>query len=83
MAGVAEFTMGFGLLWSPLIRRLSAVALIVIFTAAVYPFGRIDLVGHALIMGRAVALHPVHKLHELRVRARARAAHISLAEPSR
>jgi hypothetical protein len=51
MAGVAEFTMGFGLLWTPLIRRLSAVALIVIFTAAVYPFGRIDLVGHALIMG--------------------------------
>jgi hypothetical protein len=51
MAGVAEFTMGFGLLWTPLIRRLSAVALIIIFTAAVYPFGRIDLVGHALIMG--------------------------------
>ena len=51
MAGVAEFTMGFGLLWTPLIRRLSAVALLVIFTAAVYPFGRVDLVGHALIMG--------------------------------
>lgn len=51
MAGVAEFTMGFGLLWTPLIRRLSAIALIVIFTTAVYPFGRIDLVGHALIMG--------------------------------
>ena len=51
MAGVAEFTMGFGLLWTPLIRRLSAMALIIIFTAAVYPFGRIDLVGHALIMG--------------------------------
>lgn len=51
MAGVAEFTMGFGLLWTALIRRLSALALIVIFTAAVYPFGRIDLVGHALIMG--------------------------------
>ena len=51
MAGVAEFTMGFGLLWTPLIRRLSAISLLVIFTAAVYPFGRIDLVGHALIMG--------------------------------
>ncbi len=51
MAGVAEFTMGFGLLCTPLIRRLSAIALLVIFTAAVYPFGRIDLVGHALIMG--------------------------------
>jgi len=51
MAGVAEFTMGFGLLWTAMIRRLSAVALLIIFTAAVYPFGRIDLVGHALIMG--------------------------------
>jgi hypothetical protein len=51
MAGVAEFTMGFGLLWTSLIRRLSAVALLIIFTTAVYPFGRIDLVGHALIMG--------------------------------
>jgi len=51
MAGVAEFTMGFGLLWTPLIRRLSAISLIIIFTMAVYPFGRIDLVGHALIMG--------------------------------
>ena len=40
MAGVAEFTMGFGLLWTPLVRRLSAIALFVIFNAAVYPFGR-------------------------------------------
>jgi hypothetical protein len=50
MAGVAEFTMGFGLLWTALIRRLSAITLFVIFNAAVYPFGRMDLVGHALIM---------------------------------
>ncbi|WP_243371110.1 hypothetical protein [Microvirga solisilvae] len=50
MAGVSEFTLGFGLLWSPLVRRLSAVSLLVIFFTAVYPFGRIDLVGHAMIM---------------------------------
>ena len=56
MAGVAEFTMGFGLLWTALIRRLSAVALFVIFNAAVYPFGRMDLVGHALIMAVIVAI---------------------------
>jgi hypothetical protein len=62
MAGVAEFTMGFGLLWTPLVRRLSAIALLIIFTAAVYPFGRIDLVGHALIMGTLVAIvaDPAH-----------------------
>jgi hypothetical protein len=56
MAGVAEFTMGFGLLWTALIRRLSALALFVIFNAAVYPFGRLDLVGHALIMAVIVII---------------------------
>ena len=60
MAGVAEFTMGFGLLWTPLVRRLSAVALFVIFNAAVYPFGRIDLIGHALIMAVIVAIAADH-----------------------
>ena len=56
MAGVAEFTMGFGLLWTALIRRLSALALFVIFNMAVYPFGRLDLVGHALIMAVTVII---------------------------
>jgi uncharacterized protein (DUF305 family) len=56
MAGVAEFTMGFGLLWTALIRRLSALTLFIIFNAAVYPFGRMDLVGHALIMAVIVAI---------------------------
>jgi hypothetical protein len=67
MAGVAEFTMGFGLLWTPLVRRLSAVALFIIFNAAVYPFGRIDLVGHALIMAIIVAIAADHtrELHFL------------------
>lgn len=61
MAGVAEFTMGFGLLWTPLVRRLSAVALFVIFNAAVYPFGRMDLVGHALIMAIIIAIAADHR----------------------
>ena len=67
MAGVAEFTMGFGLLFTPLIRRLSAVALFIIFNAAVYPFGRIDLIGHALIMAIivAIAADPVREIHFL------------------
>ncbi len=60
MAGVAEFTMGFGLLWTPLVRRLSAISLFIIFNAAVYPFGRIDLVGHALIMAVIVAIAADH-----------------------
>jgi hypothetical protein len=60
MAGVAEFTMGFGLLWTPLVRRLSAIALFVIFNAAVFPFGRIDLIGHALIMAIIVSIAADH-----------------------
>lgn len=56
MAGVAEFTMGFGLLWTALIRRLSALALFLIFNMAVWPFGRLDLVGHALIMAVIVII---------------------------
>ncbi len=60
MAGVAEFTMGFGLIWTPLVRRLSAIALFVIFNAAVYPFGRIDMIGHALIMAIIVAIAADH-----------------------
>ena len=60
MAGVAEFTMGFGLLWTPLVRRLSAIALFVIFNAAVWPFGRVDLIGHGLIMAIVLAVAADH-----------------------
>lgn len=60
MAGVAEFTMGFGLIWTPLVRRLAAIALFIIFNAAVYPFGRVDLIGHALIMAIIVAIAADH-----------------------
>ena len=61
MAGVAEFTLGFGLLATPLVRRLSAIGLLLIFTSAVYPFGRIDMIGHALIMMIIVAIAVDHK----------------------
>ena len=60
MAGVAEFTLGFGMIWTPLVRRLSAFALFIIFNAAVYPFGRTDLIGHALIMAVIVAIAADH-----------------------
>ncbi|MFD2262849.1 hypothetical protein ACFSM5_08115 [Lacibacterium aquatile] len=60
MAGVAEFTMGFGLLWTPLIRRLSAITLLLIFTAAVWPFGRIEIIGHGLIMAILLAVGSDH-----------------------
>jgi hypothetical protein len=50
MSGVAEFAMGFGLLWTPLTRRFSALALILIFGSAIIIFGRMDLIGHSLII---------------------------------
>ncbi|MEE1609654.1 hypothetical protein [Microvirga sp. CF3016] len=70
MAGVAEFTLGFGLLWTPLVRRLSAVSLLLIFFTAVYPFGRIDLVGHALIMAALflVAADPCREARAITVK---------------
>lgn len=82
MAGVAEFTMGFGLIWTPLVRRLSAITLFLIFNAAVYPFGRIDLVGHALIMAIivAIAADPEREVHFLpRIRQALAAVPASLA----
>jgi hypothetical protein len=56
MAGVAEFTLGFGLLWTPLVRRLSAAALFVLMFAAVYPFGRVDMIGHATILAALLVI---------------------------
>lgn len=82
MAGVAEFTLGFGLLGTPLVRRLSAIALFVIFNAAVWPFGRIDLVGHALIMAIivAIAVDPTKELHFIPfIRTKARMVPVGLA----
>jgi hypothetical protein len=68
MAGVAEFTLGFGLLATPLMRRLSALGLLLIFTLAVFPFGRVDFIGHALIMMMIVAIAVDHtrELHFLK-----------------
>ena len=56
MAGVAEFTLGFGLLWTPLIRRLSAAALFLLMFSAVYPFGRVDMIGHATILAALLVI---------------------------
>lgn len=49
-AGVVEFTLAFGLLWTPLVRRLSALVLTAMFISAVGPFGMIDAVGHLMII---------------------------------
>lgn len=67
MAGVAEFTLSFGLLRTPLVRRLSSVALLVILPTAVWPFGRVDMIGHALIVSTLllIAVDPERQLRVL------------------
>ena len=49
-AGVIEFACAFGLLWTPLVRRLSALALLFVFISAILPFGKLDAVGHLMII---------------------------------
>jgi hypothetical protein len=49
-AGVVEFSLAFGLLWTPLVRRLSALVLAAMFVGAVFEFGKIDAIGHLLIV---------------------------------
>jgi hypothetical protein len=49
-AGVVEFSLALGLLWSPLVRRLSALVLIAMFASAILPFGKIDAIGHSMII---------------------------------
>jgi hypothetical protein len=49
-AGVIEFTLAFSLLWTPLVRRVSAIILAAMFIAATFEFGRLDVIGHAPIV---------------------------------
>lgn len=49
-AGMVEFALAFALLWTPLVRRVAAILLAEIFISAVFEFGKIDLIGHCLIV---------------------------------
>ncbi len=49
-AGAVEFALAFALMWTPLVRRVAAILLTVMFVSAVLEFGKIDLIGHMLIM---------------------------------
>ncbi len=42
--------MAFALIWTPLVRRVGAVMLAAMFMSAVFEFGKIDLIGHSLIV---------------------------------
>ena len=49
-AGAVEFALAFALMWTPLVRRLGAAMLAAMFVSAVIQFGKIDLIGHSLIV---------------------------------
>ncbi len=49
-AGAVEFALAFSLMWTPLVRRIGAIMLTAMFVSAIFPFGKIDLIGHSLIV---------------------------------
>jgi hypothetical protein len=55
-AGAVEFGLAFSLFWTPLVRRVGAIILTAMFVSAVGQFGKIDLIGHTLIVVVLVAI---------------------------
>jgi hypothetical protein len=55
-AGVIEFALALGLLWTPMVRRLSAILLGAMFISAVFEFGKIDAIGHLMIIAILLAV---------------------------
>ncbi len=55
-AGAVEFALAFSLIWTPLVRRVGAIMLAAMFVSAVFPFGKIDLIGHSLIVVALVGI---------------------------
>jgi hypothetical protein len=49
-AGAVEFALAFALIWTPLVRRVGAIMLAAMFISAVGEFGKIDMIGHSLII---------------------------------
>jgi hypothetical protein len=49
-AGVIEFTLAFALLWTPLVRRAASFVLLGMFIGATAEFGKIDVIGHSVIV---------------------------------
>jgi hypothetical protein len=55
-AGAVEFALAFALIWTPLVRRVGAIMLTAMFVSAVAEFGKIDLIGHSLIIVALVGI---------------------------
>jgi hypothetical protein len=48
-AGIVEFGLAFALFWTPLVRRLAALALALLLAAATFDSGRVEGIGHVMI----------------------------------
>jgi hypothetical protein len=59
-AGVVEFGLSFALFWTPMIRRLAAFILVAVLTAATFDFGKVDGIGHLMIIAILIVVfaHP-------------------------
>ena len=55
-AGVIEFTLAFALIWTPLVRRASAIILTAVFVSAILEFGKVDAIGHSGIIAVLIAI---------------------------
>lgn len=55
-AGVVEFTLAFALIWTPLVRRYAATVLTGMFIAACFEFGKVDTIGHSVIVAVLLAI---------------------------
>ena len=64
-AGVVEFSLAFALLGTPLVRQSGAIMLSGLFIAATASFGKIDMVGHAPIIGVLFAIVLDDYSHEI------------------
>jgi hypothetical protein len=53
-AGVVEFGLAFALFWTPLVRRFAAAGLAALLFAATFDFGKIDGIGHLMIIALLV-----------------------------
>ena len=49
-AGVVEFGLAFALFWTPLVRRFAAAALALLLFLATFDFGKMDGIGHLMII---------------------------------
>src|ERR1700761_1833666 len=67
-AGAVEFALAFALIWTPLVRRVGAIMLAAMFISAVGEFGKIDLIGHSLIVVALFAIIADNAAEPVRLR---------------